>query len=153
MQLVSLSGNGDAQPFMTTKSGDLAQFSPDGRWVAYMSEETGRPDVYVAAFPQPGGRWQVSQAGGTEPRWNRNGRELFFVDLQNNLTAVEVEASTAGFQSGASRKLFQFHGAGGLWRYDVSPDGERFLVTDPLDEDLSSPVTLITDWTRRLEAR
>ena len=151
LQLISLSGNGNAQPFIATKSGDTAQFSPDGRWVAYMSEETGRPDVYVAAFPQPGGRWQVSQTGGTEPRWNRNGRELFFIDLQNNLVSVDVEASAAGFQPGAARKLFQFHGAGGLWRYDVSPDGERFLVTDPLDEDLASPVTLITDWPRKLE--
>ncbi len=153
LQVVSPSGNGDAQLFMATKSGDTAQFSPDGRWVAYVSEETGRPDVFVAAFPQPGGRWQVSQAGGTEPRWNRNGRELFFIDLQNNLVSVEVEATTAGFQPGAARELFQFHGAGGLWRYDVSPDGDRFLVTDPLDEDLASPVTLITDWTRKLETR
>ncbi len=56
-----------------------------------------------------------------------------------------MEATLSGFQPGAARELFQFHGAGGFWRYDVSPDGDRFLVTDPLDEDLASPVTLITD--------
>ena len=152
IHLISLSGNGHSQPFLTMKSGaDFAssQFSPDGRWVAYSSSETGRVEVFVAAFPQPGGRWQVSQDGGTEPRWNRNGRELLFVDLQNNLVSVEVEPSPAGFQSGASRPLFQFHGAGGPCRYDVAPDGNTFLVTVPLDEDLAAPVTLITDWTRK----
>jgi Tol biopolymer transport system component len=149
IHVISLSGNGHSQPLITAKMQAAAQFSPDGRWVAYVSEETGRSEVFVAAFPQPGGRWQVSQEGGTEPRWNRIGRELFFLDLQNNLVSVEVEPSTAGFQSGASRKLFQFHGAGGLCRYDVAPDGNRFLVTVPLDEDLAAPVTLITDWTRK----
>jgi Tol biopolymer transport system component len=152
IRLTSLSGTGTSQPFVTTMSGTefaSSQFSPDGRWVAYASRETGRMEVFVAAFPQPGGRWQVSQDGGIEPRWNRNGRELLFVDLQNILVSVEVEASAAGFQSGASRPLFQFHGAGGPCRYDVAPDGDRFLVTVPVDEDLAAPVTLITDWTRK----
>lgn len=143
---------GDARPegFLATDAGeDNCQFSPDGRWVAYVSDETGRRDVFVAAFPQPGGRWQVSQGGGTEPRWNRNGGELFYFDPEHNLISVDIEPVETGFRAGASRKLFQHHGAGGLWRYDVSPDGERFLVTIPPEEQLASPVTLMTDWAPR----
>jgi hypothetical protein len=120
--------------------------------VAYASDETGRMEVFVAAFPQPGGRWQVSQDGGTQPRWNRNGRELFYMDPENYLVSVDVETAS-GFQTGATRKLFQFHGTGGSWSYDVSVDGNRFLVTVPREEDLASPVTLITDWTRKMSER
>jgi serine/threonine protein kinase len=149
-----LTRNGDhpkISAFVATPAAEFhAQFSPDGRLVAYTSEETGRSEVFVAAFPQPGGRWQVSQDGGSEPRWSGDGRELFYMDRNNYLLAVEVESSTAGFQAGASRQLFRFHGAGGFWRYDVTPDGQRFLVTAPLEEDLASPVTLITDWTRKM---
>jgi serine/threonine protein kinase len=151
---VSLSGEADPQPFAATEAFEfLAQFSPDGTMVAYASDETGRTEVLVAAFPQPGGRWQVSQGGGTQPRWNRNGRELFYMDPQNYLVSVDVEETTMGFQTGAARKLFQFHGAGGFWCYDVAPDGDRFLVTVPLEKDLASPVTVITDWTRKMGNR
>jgi len=152
--VVSLSGNGGSEPFIATKANEaLAQFSPHGRWVAYQSDETGRPEVFVAAFPQPGGRWQVSQGGGSEPRWSRDGRELFFIDPENNLVAVEVDPTAAGFQAGASRTLFQVHGAGGERRYDVAPGGDRFLVTVPPEADLASSVTLITDWTRKMRER
>jgi hypothetical protein len=75
------------------------------------------------------------------------------MDRENYLVSVDVEHSAAGFETGASRRLFQFHGAGGVPRYDVAPDGDRFLVTTPLEEDLVSPVTLITDWTRKIESR
>jgi hypothetical protein len=137
---------------MATPSAEQqAQFSPDGRWVAYTSDETGRNEIFVAAFPQPG-TWQVSQGGGTEPRWNRNGRELFYFDPQNHLVAVDVEPTPTGFRTGESRKLFQLHGAG-EWRYDVAPDGERFLVSVPLEKESASPVTLLTEWTRRLNER
>jgi hypothetical protein len=67
--------------------------------------------------------------------------------------SVDVDRASPGFQIGAARRLFQFHGAGGQWSYDVSVDGDRFLFTVPLDEDLASPVTLITDWTRRVAGR
>lgn len=152
--LTSLSGAGQPEPFLETPASESnAQFSPDGRFVAYVSDETKRPEVYVAAFPQPGGRWQVSQSGGAEPRWNRNGRELFFVDPRNYLVSVDVELSTNGFQAGAARQLFQWHGSAGQWRYDVAPDGNRFLVAAALEEDLASPVTIVTDWMRKIENR
>jgi eukaryotic-like serine/threonine-protein kinase len=150
---VPISG-GEGKVFVASKAQEFnAQFSPDGRFVAYSSDETGRFEVFVQAFAPSGGRWQVSQAGGSEPRWNRNGRELFYIDPQNYVVAVDVETSATGFQTGAAKKLFQFHGAGGQCRYDVAPDGQRFLVTAPLEEDLASPVTLITDWTRKVGSR
>jgi Tol biopolymer transport system component len=149
----SLSGQGEASPLATTKADEyLAQFSPDGKFVAYTSDETGRIEVFVMAYPA-GGRWQVSQNGGTQARWNRNGRELIFVDPQNFLVSVDVEATEGSFQTGETKQLFQFHGAAGVWRYDISPDGTRFLVTAPLEEDLASPVLVITDWTRKLGNR
>ncbi len=152
--LTSLSGTGEPTSFIDTPAHELgAQFSPDGRFVAYTSSETGRLEVFVAAFPQPGGRWQVSQSGGVEVRWNRNGRELFFVDPQNNLISVDVELDAGSFRTGASRSLFQWHGSAGQWRYDVAPDGNRFLVAAALEADLASPVTLLSDWTRKVESR
>ncbi|HEV8336157.1 MAG TPA: protein kinase [Candidatus Polarisedimenticolia bacterium] len=153
---IAAAGRGKPTLFAKIKSEDFflsAQFSPDGRFVAYTAGETGRNQVYVAAYPQPGGRWQVSQGGGRQARWNRNGRELFYIDPGNFLVSVEIIPSAAGFQTGSSRKLFQFHGASGLWPYDVAPDGNRFLVTVPREEDLASPVTLITDWTRKANPR
>jgi tRNA A-37 threonylcarbamoyl transferase component Bud32 len=152
--LASLSGKTKPEPFMATRADEeCAQFSPDGRFVAYVSNETGRPEVFVAAFPQPGGRWQASQSGGVEPRWNRNGRELFFVDPSNHVVSLDVEFGAGGFRAGATRPLFQWHGAAGQWRYDVAPDGNRFLVAAALEEDLARPVTILTDWTRKVEGR
>lgn len=151
--MTSISGADAPRPFAATDVDEMsAQFSPDGRFVAYQSDETGRLEVFVAAFPE-GGRWQVSQGGGRQARWNRNGRELFFRDPENYIVSVSVEKTATGFQTGAAKRLFQFHGGGGTWCYDVAPDGQRFLVTAPIEEDLAMPVTLITDWTRKMVSR
>jgi Tol biopolymer transport system component len=150
---VSISKPDEPQPFLTTKAGESsAQFRPGGRLVAYVSNETGRPDVFVSTFPPSGGRWQVSQKGGAQPRWSRDGRQLFYIDPDNYLVAVDVEESSAGFQMGAAHPLFQFYAGTGFWRYDVAADG-RFLATAPLKENLESSVTLITDWTRIVQSR
>jgi len=151
---VPVSGDGaEPEGLVGSKADEAgAQFSPSGRFVAYVSNETGRLEVFVVAFSSQGGRWQVSQSGGQQPRWSRDGRELFYIDRENYLVSVEVEESGAGFQIGAARKLFQFYAGTGFWRYDVAPDG-RFLVTAPLEEDLASPVTVITDWTRIVQSR
>jgi Tol biopolymer transport system component len=152
LAVVSWKGGGTASPVVSTKAlEDMGQFSPDGRWIAHISDETGRYEVFVCSSQPGAGRWQVSQNGGSEPRWNRNGRELLYVDRENYIVSVEVHPSAAGFEAGASTRLFQFHGAGGFWRFDITPDGERFLVTAPLTDNLTSPVTLITDWTRKVE--
>jgi len=148
---VSITGDGTPHEFIVTPAiEDQAQFSPDGSLVAYASTQTGRREVFVAVFPQPGARWQVSQDGGQEPRWRADGKELFFVDRENYIVSVDVDHSAGSFQTGASRRLFQFHGSGADVRYDVAADGQRFFVTAPLDEDLALPVTVITDWTRKV---
>src|SRR5262249_23503679 len=104
--------------------GDL-QFSPDGKWVAYESSEGGRSQIYVVPYPGPGGRSQVSTDGGTQPRWNKNGRELFFRSGAK-MMAVAVETG-ATFRAGAAHVLFE-KAAGD---YDVAPDGRRFLMLKP----------------------
>ena len=153
ISMASISGSREPERFLASDADETgAQFSPDGKFVAYQSDETGRFEIFVAAFPQ-GGRWQVSQNGGRQVRWNRNGRELFFRDPENYTVSVSVERTSMGFQTGAPQRLFQFHGSGDTWCYDVAPDGERFLVVTSLEEDLATPVTLITDWTRKIGSR
>ncbi len=125
-------------------SGD---FSPDGRWIAYFSNESGRFEVYVQPFPGPGGRWQISNAGGETPRWRSDGGELYYVAPGGRIMAVEVKAAGQGFEAGTPRFLFQtslrrLPGA----QFDPSPDGQRFLV-NLSEEDRSLPATVVLNWT------
>jgi eukaryotic-like serine/threonine-protein kinase len=114
------------QPFLDTRftHGNL-QFSPDGKWVAYESDESGRNEIYVVPYPGPGGKSQASNDGGTQPRWNRNGRELFFRSGAK-MMAVDVETG-ARFRAGTPRMLFEKVSSD----YDVAPDGRRFLMLKP----------------------
>ena len=133
-------------------SESMAQVSPNGRYVAYMSDEGGRFDVYVTTFPQPGSRWQVSQNGGREPRWSKDGQELFFFAPDNRLVAAQVKTDAPSFEIGALHPLFQSRQFGIGFRYDVSKDGKRFLVHSGLPEEIS-PITLLTNWTAELEKK
>ena len=126
-----------------------AQFSPDGRYLAYMSDESGRLEIYVMAFPGPGARWQVSQNGGIEPRWRRDGKELFFFAPDNRLMAAQVETDGESFKVGAIEPLFQARSMGFGYRYDAAADGQSFLVATGLPQELS-PITVVTDWTTEL---
>ena len=153
--ILPLSGGGAPAPLAATAAQeDGAQFSPNGRFVAYSSDASGRVEVYVAAFPRPGDTWQVSQEGGREPRWSRDGRELFYFDRDNWLVAAAVETIPSRFEVTGTRRLFQVPSRGSEfnWRYDVFPDGEHFLVGTPADDDTLSPITLVTDWTRKVKA-
>jgi hypothetical protein len=130
------------------------QFSPDGRFVAYSSDEADRSEVYVTPFPGLGAKWQVSPAGGRQPRWSRDGRELFYIDPANHLTVVDVAPSGAGVEFGAPRRLFQIYGSfRTVIRYDLAPDARRLLVSRDATEDSAAPLTLITDWTRLAKGR
>ena len=94
-----MSGDRTVRPFVATAAQEnLAQFSPNGRFVAYESDATGLLEIYVAAFPQPGDTWQVSQKGAHSPRWSKDGTELFFIDRDNWLQAASVDASGARFE-------------------------------------------------------
>ena len=111
--------------------GTWAEFSPNGRYLAYTLDESGRREVFVRPFPQVDrGRWQISTAGGTRSAWARNGRELFYLDESNTLIAVPVQTSGATFSAGKPAKVFDAKYSTPLppRSYDVSPDGKRFLM-------------------------
>jgi len=123
------------------------QISPDGKWVAYASNETGDWEVYVTTFPNPVGKWQVSRGGGTEPRWRGDGKEIFYIGPKGALTAVEV-STEATFSTGAASPLFQVRGrapisSADLFTYDVAPDGKRFLVNRYVKPDHAQPLTVV----------
>jgi hypothetical protein len=148
--ILPLTGDRKPQPFVATPALEpIGQFSPDGRYVAYMSDEAGRYDIYVAPFPGPGGRWQISQSGGVEPRWSRDGKELFYFAPDNRLMAAQVKTNDSSFEVGAIQPLFQVPGQGFGFRYDVAKDGKKFLVVSGLPQGFS-PITLVTNWTAEL---
>ncbi len=153
LMAVALDGDRAPRPVAATPAYEaLGQVSPNGRYVAYMSDESGRFDIYVTTFPEPGARWQVSQSGGWEPRWSKDGKELFFFAPDNRLMAAEVKGDASSFEVGAIRPLFQSRRMGLTFRYDVAKDGKRFLVNSGLPQD-PSPITLVTNWTAELEKK
>jgi hypothetical protein len=145
--VLPLAGEPKPQPFLRTEFVEgLGRFSPDGRWIAYHSNESGRLEVYVGAFPGPGEKWRVSTAGGTFPRWRSDGKEIFYVTADNMLMVAEVNGQGAGFDVGAVRPLFELQPAPGGYGYDVAGDGQRFLVNAPI-ETASEPLDVILNWT------
>jgi eukaryotic-like serine/threonine-protein kinase len=128
-----------------------AQFSPDGRWVAYETNESGRFQIVVQSFPDVSGKWQVSTAGGTQPRWRADGKELYFIAPDSKLMAVPVNGSSAAFEAGTPVALFQTRISGGgalppnRPQYAVSRDG-RFLINQDIEDSATSPITLILNW-------
>ena len=146
---------GDRKPFPLLNS-EFNEYqgrtSPDGRWVAYVSDESGSPEVYVQSFPKPSGKWQISTAGGADPRWRRDGRELYFISADRKLMAVDVKAD-ATFQAGVPQALFDVRVSGLVdvrGHYAVSADGRRFLVNRLGESGGSSPMTVVLNWTAAL---
>ncbi len=129
------------------------EFSPDGRWLAYASNESGRFEIYVQPFPGPGQKWQVSTGGGAYPRWKRDGKEIFFLKLpEKTLMAAEVKPGPT-FEVGEPKALFQTQVK---WidfgrQYDVSPDGSRFLINTLVAEGMNEPLTVVQNWTAGLK--
>ena len=128
-------------------------FSPDGRWLTYLSSESGSPEVYVRSYSGPGGKWQVSTGGGIQPRWSRDGRELFYLGTGSRLTAVPLR-SGAAFEKGTPRELFQVSlRRTNIPQYDVFPDGQRFIVNTVVTEKTSTPLTLVQNWTAQVKPK
>jgi Tol biopolymer transport system component len=125
--------------------------SPDGRWMAFSSDQSGRREVFVMGFPEPGAPRQVSLAGGTQPRWRGDGRELFFLSPDSKLMAVGVNTTHADIRFGRPEPLFDApmrRWLGWSWwstEYDVSPDGKRFLI-NVVREERATPLTVILNW-------
>jgi Tol biopolymer transport system component/predicted Ser/Thr protein kinase len=146
-----------AQPFLRTPFDEGApRFSPDGRWLAYVSNESGRYEIYVQPYPGPGGKWQISTEGGAEPVWNPNGRELFYRS-GDEMMAVDI-ATQPGFAAGKPRALFEGRYLPTPFTfpsYDVSPDGQRFLMVKPTEQAQAAPtqINVVLNWFEELKRR
>jgi len=146
--VVVLTGGGKITQFLPSDSSKTnAQISPDGKWVAYASNESGDWEIYVTTFPSAQGKWQVSRGGGSEPRWRGGGNELYYIGPSEMLMAVPIEAA-GSFSSGSPAPLFQIRARApisstDLFTYDVTKDGKRFLVNQYLKPDHVVPLTIV----------
>jgi Tol biopolymer transport system component len=149
--VLPLSGEQKPFPFLQTQFDEkFARFSPDGRWVAFMSNESGRDEIYVTRFDQPSEKWRISTAGGRSPRWRRDGKELFYLAADKKLMSVTVKSAAAMFEASAPTALFKidsiFEGD-----YEVTADGQRFLINSSVAGAQSSPFTVVLNWTKDLK--
>jgi Tol biopolymer transport system component len=147
--------DGSVDPFPVVQSPFIDArpvFSPDGRWIAYQSDESGRPEIYVQHFPEAEGKWQVSTAGGTEPVWSPDGSEIFYLDSGQNMVSVKVETGET-FKAGLPDTLFEARLVPAIQRnrYAVSNDGERFLMLTPIDSQSNPPMTVVQNWAVSLD--
>ena len=153
--VLPMTGERKPTPFLQTPFNESgARFSPDGKWVAYWSFESGNPEIYVQPFPPTGGKWQVSVDGGTSVEWGKDGKELFFVTPDNRLMSVAVESGTQ-FKAGVPKLLFQVPGlknsTGAPSRFSVTRDGKRFLFVTSDTTTAGSPITVLLNWTSALK--
>jgi Tol biopolymer transport system component/tRNA A-37 threonylcarbamoyl transferase component Bud32 len=147
LELVPAAG-GNVTQFVSSKGSETnGQISPDGKWAAYASNESGNWEIYVTTFPGAAGKWQVSRGGGTEPRWRGDGKEIFYIGPTGMLMAVPVK-SEGTFSTGTPAPLFQIHGRApisstDIFTYDVTRDGKRFLVNRYVKPDRITPLTIV----------
>ncbi len=146
--ILPLTGARKPYPFLQTQfnEGD-AHFSPNGRWLAYRSDESGMFEVYITSFPGPGGKWQVSSGGAFGVRWRSDGKGLYYRGPEGKLMEVGVMEKGSAMEVGKPQVLFQLPAMGD---YDVTPDGKRFLVLVS-QQSAPVPVTLVTHWTASLK--
>jgi eukaryotic-like serine/threonine-protein kinase len=148
-QIWALPLEGERKPSLILERGIAGKLSPDGRWLAYQSNESGRAEVYVMPFGGGQGKWQVSANGGGWPHWSKDGKELHYMDLTFSLFAVPVTNAGASLRFGAAEKLITNWSAPQVF-YDVSPDGKKFLL-DRVEQQVSQSVTVVTDFTAGLK--
>jgi serine/threonine protein kinase len=153
---VAVTGDRKPTPILQTLAAERdARFSPNGRWLAYTSDETGPRELYVQSFPIGRGKWQVSNAGGGPPKWRSDGRELYYLK-GSTLMAVEVKTDGDTFEMRTPQHLFDIRGpvlagTGGPPAFDVTSDGKRFLIAVSVDEVTSTPITVVLNWTSDLK--
>jgi eukaryotic-like serine/threonine-protein kinase len=155
--VLPLNGDRKPVPFLRTEFNERSgQFSPDGQWIAYTSDESGRDEIYVRDFSSgsaqgflnAAGKWLISKGGGTDPRWRGDGKELFYVATDGKLMSVDISAKPM-FKAGAPRPLFQL--PAGFMAGDVTADGRRFLIGVPVAQSSSVPFTVVLNWQKTLK--
>jgi Tol biopolymer transport system component len=154
--VLSIAGDHKWEVFWQTPANESrAMFSPNGRWVVYESDESGKKEIYVQSFPASGAKWQISVSGGSQPRWRRDGKELFYLGGDRKVTAVDVNTEAPTFAHGTPKALFETRISKGEDRagdqYVVTSDGQRFLVNTVAEEGAYTPITVIHNWTAGLK--
>jgi len=148
--------SGDRKPYPVLKAPfrqNEGHLSPDGRWIAYTSQESGRTEVFVQNFPPAGGKWQISTSGGSEPAWRGDGKELYFMS-GTKLQAVGVKAAGSGFEAGIPSDLFDVQLATDQARrnrYVATPDGQRFLFVTTAKSVDTTPFIVVQNWQTALK--
>jgi Tol biopolymer transport system component len=147
---------GDRKPFPVVQTAyreQNGQFSPDGKWIAYESNESGQFEVYVQPFPGPGDKWRVSTTGGAQVRWRRDGKEIFYIGLDTRLMAVpiQLDSDRQAVDAGTPVPLFTTRVGPAVQgpintQYIVSPDGQRFLMNTVAGKAATPPITVILNW-------
>ena len=148
--VVPLDGSREPYAFLETRFDESGGFSPDGRFMLIQSDESGRSDVYIAPFPGPGRKWQVSRDGGSSPRWRADGRVIFYEEPGGRVVAAEIELRGEAFEIGSVTPLFELSALDSAWW--PAPDGQQFLVARSGQQE-SRPLTLIVNWTEMLKPR
>jgi serine/threonine-protein kinase len=146
LYVLRLKGNEAPQLFLRTRFREVGpMFSPDGRWIAYVSDESGQYEIYVRPYPGPGGKWQVSTEGGEHMVWSRDGEELFYRNGQKWVSvAVNLKAE---FTAETPRLLFEGpHVMIGSQSYDVTPDGQQFLLLEPVEQEAVTHLNVVLNW-------
>jgi len=150
--VLPLQGDRSPHPYLATRFSEAeAHFSPDGKWVAYTSDESGRSEVYVQSFPDPHEKVQMSTRGGVSPRWAPSGRELYFLSIERRLTAVPVALSDP-LRVGTPTPLFDTAVGLGENRYAASHNGKRFLLNVGTAQGSSAPLVVVLNWAEHLAA-
>jgi hypothetical protein len=126
-------------------------FSPDGRWIAYTSEETGTEQIYVTPFPGPGSKWQISITDGDRPQWSKTGKEIFFLDNEDQIMVAEVDGSDNSFRVGNVKSLFKVVGSRPGSVFDIAGDGQKFISNETPITTSDSKVVLVKNWNLELE--
>jgi len=153
---VPLAGDKKPFPFVNTDATEFTgRFSPDSRWVVYSSDESGKFEVYVQAFPATSGKWQVSIGGGAAPTWSKDGREIFYLAPDKKLMAVEVKTVGSSLEQGIPKPLFATDVDQSVLpnRYTASKDAKRFLVNNSVESTGAKPIAIVLNWTADIKGK
>jgi eukaryotic-like serine/threonine-protein kinase len=154
MWTLPLFGDRKPVPYLQTEFSEAGgQYSPDGKWVAYFSDESGNNEVYVRSILPTGGKLLVSPSGGVRPVWRRDGKEIFYLSTTGELMAAKVKQNSSTLEIGTPTRLFKTRMESFLPSFDVSADGQRFLVVSSSPQKQPSPITVVVNWDTGLKTQ